>query len=130
MLITPLFAALFGLLYVALSLYVVSHRFSKKISIGSGGDKATEMAMRAHANFIEYVPLALILFYFIEVISLSSTLVFVMACTLLFARVAHIIGMLKPAQWLILRQLGSVLTFTVIIIVSVSLALRYIPISV
>lgn len=130
MLVTPLFAAIFSLLYVMLSMNVIRHRFSKRISLGSGGDAETEYAVRTHANFMEYVPLALILFYFIEIISLSGDLVFYLASTLLIARVLHCFGMANPKEYMILRQVGVILTLLVLIVASVSLALRYIPISV
>ncbi len=128
--ITPLFAALFGLLYIALSLNVVRFRFAKGIGLGAGGDSDTEVAIRTHANFIEYVPLALLLFYFIEMISLSSLLVFYLGLALLVGRVMHIVGMFDSRNWGILRRIGTVLTFSVIIIASCALALRYLPISV
>lgn len=130
MLTTPLFAALFGFLYVCLSLNVVRHRLSKRISLGAGSDKEAERAIRAHANFIEYVPLCLILFYFLEMTTLSNWLVIYLASTLVMARVMHIIGMIKPKEFFVLRQIGTVATFTIILIASGALALRYIPISV
>lgn len=128
--ITPLFAALFGFLYVLLSINVVKHRFSKKISIGTNDDKATEVAVRVHANFIEYVPFCLILFYFLELLTLSSSLVFFLGSVLLLARILHIVGMFKPKEFLIFRQIGVVATFVVMLAASSALALRYIPISV
>lgn len=130
MLLTPLFAALFGFFYVFLSVNVVKHRFSKKISLGSNGDKSTEVAVRAHANFIEYVPLCLILFYFLEMVTLSSSMVFFLGCVLFVARIMHVVGMFKPREFLVLRQIGVVATFAVILAASSALALRYIPISV
>jgi hypothetical protein len=33
------------------------------VSLGDGGDKELQTWIRAHANFIEYVPLCLILIY-------------------------------------------------------------------
>jgi len=130
MLVTPLFAAIFCLLYVMLSLNVIRHRLTKKISVGSGGDKPTEYAIRMHSNFVEYVPMALILFYFLEVTSLSGGLVFYLASALLVARVMHCCGMANPKQYMILRQAGVLITLLVLIVASASLALRYIPISV
>lgn len=130
MLVTPLFAAIFGFIYVLLSFNVIRHRFSKKISIGANGDKPTEVAIRIHANFIEYVPLCLILFYFLELLTLSSSLVVTLGGVLLVARVMHIIGMQKPRDFLVFRQIGVLATFGVIILASCALALRYIPISV
>ncbi len=125
-----MFAAFFALLYVALTFNVIRHRFSKKISLGHGDDKATQIAVRSHANFIEYVPMALLLFYFVEVITLSSTLVFYLASALLIARVFHFFGMADARNLLILRQIGTVVTLFVIIIAAGALALSYIPFSV
>ncbi len=130
MLITPLFAVVLSLIYIGLSFNVIRHRFGKKISIGSGDDKRVEYAVRAHANFIEYVPLALILFYFLEVITLSSFLVFYLGTALVVARVMHLLGMLNPKELLVFRQIGVIVTMGVILIACVALALRYIPISV
>ncbi len=130
MLITPLFAALFGLIYIGLSANVIRYRLSKQISLGDNGDKAVERAIRTHGNFIEYVPLSLILFYFIEILSLSGQLVFVLGTVLLISRIGHIIGMLNPKRWFILRQIGAVGTFTVILISCCALILHYIPLNV
>ena len=109
-------------------LNVVRCRLGKQISLGDGNDKDVERAIRIHSNFIEYVPLILILFYFYEIISLSSSLVFFLGTSLLLARALHIVGMLKPRGWFILRQLGAGVTFSVLLVISIALALRYTPI--
>lgn len=130
MLVTPLFAALFGILYFLLSINVVRHRFSKQVSLGDGDDKYVERAIRIHANFIEYVPLILVLFYFYEIMTLSGSLVFVLGSSLLLARICHVVGMIKPRQFLVLRQIGALVTFSVLLIVSLALAIHYLPVSV
>ncbi len=58
---TPFFAAVLALFYVFLSLKVVRQRLSKGIKLGTGSEQGLEEAMRIHANFSEYVPLALLL---------------------------------------------------------------------
>lgn len=126
--ITPLFGALFALFYVALSLNVVRYRFGSRISMGNGDNKHLEMATRAHANFIEYVPLALLLMWFLESMTLSGGEVFWLGSILLIARVAHVFGMLYPQQLLILRKLGTIATFAVLIKLSISLLKHYLPI--
>jgi len=130
MLVTPLFAALFGLFYFILSINVVRFRIGQKVSLGSGDNRDIEKAIRIHANFIEYVPLILLLFYFYEVMSLSGSLVFFLASALFIARICHITGMLNPKEWMLLRQLGAGVTFLVLLAISVALALRYIPVTV
>lgn len=130
MLITPLFAAMFGFIYIALAANVVRYRFGKNIPLGDQGDTTIERAIRAHANFIEYVPMSLLIFYFLEILSLSGQLVFFLASTLLIARVCHIVGMLNPKEWLVLRKFGAAATFTVMIIASCALTMHYVPVSI
>lgn len=125
--ITPLFGAMFGLIYVVLSLNVVRYRFAHKVSFGSGGNKHLEMASRAHANFIEYVPLALLLMWFLESLTLSANEVFWSGAILLIARVSHAFGVLYPKQLLLLRQFGAIATFAVLIKLSISLLKHYLP---
>jgi len=59
--VTPIYAGLLGLLFVGLSLWVVARRVRARAASGDGGDPALSDAIRAHGNFAEYVPLALIL---------------------------------------------------------------------
>ncbi len=57
-------AGLLGLLAVSLTVSVGRLRMQKKIWLGDGGDPEMLAAIRAHGNFIEYVPLSLALIYF------------------------------------------------------------------
>ena len=59
--ITAVYAAALALLIVALMLRVVRLRWRLRIGIGSGEDRVLARAVRAHANAIETVPLALLL---------------------------------------------------------------------
>mgnify|MGYP006233553957 FL=1 len=68
--ITALYAALCGFLVVALAANVVRYRLGKKVSLGDGGHKDVNRAIRAHGNTVEYIPLALILMALLEILSL------------------------------------------------------------
>jgi uncharacterized membrane protein YecN with MAPEG domain len=57
-------AGLLGLLAVSLTVSVGRLRMQKKIYLGDGGDPEMLSAIRAHGNFMEYVPLCLALIYF------------------------------------------------------------------
>ena len=59
--VTSLYAATLGLLLVVLSDLVSRGRRRSQVSLGHGGDPMLERTMRAHGNFVEYVPLGLIL---------------------------------------------------------------------
>ena len=82
--------------------------------VGTGGNPLLEARMRAHANFIEYVPLALILFGLIEMRVGQSSLLFGLGVALAVARLLHPLGMERPAPN-IARGGGFLLTCVVIV---------------
>ena len=77
--ITPLYAALLALLFVGLSVRTLRMRRRLQIAIGDDQNPAMLRAMRAHANFAEYVPLCLVLLFFVETRSASSYFVHALA---------------------------------------------------
>lgn len=128
--ITPLFAAVFGLMYMALSFNVVRYRFASSISLGSAENKDLERAIRAHGNFMEYVPFTLLLMWFIETLTLSANLAFWLGAILLVARVFHALGMFYPRQLATLRRIGIVVTFGVIVKACFAILQYYMPITI
>lgn len=66
MLVTPYYAAFFGLIFVILSFRVIRIRQRVGVAIGDGSDLRLRRAIRVHGNFTEYVPFALLLVYFAE----------------------------------------------------------------
>ena len=129
MFITPLFAALLALLFIYLSYGVVRIRFGQKISSGHGDLRSLERAIRAHGNFSEYVPITLILLWFVETLTMSRLMVLVLGSVFIIGRVLHVIGMMNPKKWLICRQIGILSTFAVITILSLHLIYFYFPVS-
>lgn len=127
MLATPLFAALLAIIFVVLSLYVIKHRFAKQVSIGDGDHHELSVAIRLHANFIEYVPLALLLMWFIETVIFDSKFAFGLGVVLLVGRLMHIAGMLRPRSLMILRQIGMVSTLLVLLSAAVRILWHYLP---
>jgi uncharacterized membrane protein YecN with MAPEG domain len=86
-------AGLLGLLAVSLTVSVGRLRMQKKIYLGDGGDPEMLAEIRAHGNFMEYVPLCLLLIY---VVSDFYTFwyVAVLSLVLLLSRVLHAGGLL------------------------------------
>lgn len=117
--IVPIYAAVLALGYVALSARVVRLRVAQRVSLGSGGDRNLERRIRAHGNFAEYVPLALLLMALAEAGGQPAWLLHAQGILLVAARVAHAYG-LSTGQ-LRYRQFGVGATFAVL--VSVALAL-------
>ncbi len=66
--ITAFYAALLAVLFLVLSFRVIGVRRGQRVEIGDGGDKELLRRMRVHANFAEYVPLALVLLALAEVL--------------------------------------------------------------
>ena len=130
MYVTPLFAAIFGLMYIALSINVVRLRLKKQVSLGTGDIDALEKEIRIHANFAEYVPFTLLLLILHEILTLSSSLVFWLGCLFLISRVCHVIGMKNGKDYLICRKLGMIGTFTVILIASLTTLWVYLPLNI
>ena len=125
--VTPLFAALFAIIYVYLSIGVIRQRLGKQVALGDGGDKELLIAIRAHGNFMEYVPLSLLLLWFIETVMYDSRLAFLLGSMLLLGRVCHVLGLKFPKKLMILRQLGMLATFGVLLASAGRLIWHYLP---
>jgi uncharacterized protein len=86
-------AGLLGLLAVSLTVSVGRLRTQKKIYLGDGGDPGMLAAIRAHGNFMEYVPLCLALIYFASDYY-GYWPVAIISLVLLISRVLHAGGLL------------------------------------
>lgn len=122
--ITPIYAAILGLMLVYLSFLVIKLRRSAKVSLGDGDEPALRKAIAVHSNFSQYVPLALLLITFVELNHASAYLVHGLCASLLIGRVAHAYGLAQPNQIMKLRQLGMLLTFGVIIFAALYLLIN------
>ena len=123
--VTALYAGILGLMYIAMSVFVIMGRFKYRVSIGDGGDQNLERRIRLHANFIEYVPLALVIFVLAEIEGVSEMLLHVAGGTLVLGRILHAAGMLIRKHAGILRPTGMTLTFLSILGMSVTCILFY-----
>jgi uncharacterized membrane protein YecN with MAPEG domain len=112
--VTSFYAAPLALLLVWLSIRVIQNRVRARVAIGLGEDEALLRASRAQANFIEYVPMALILLALLEASGASALLLHALGAGLLAGRLAHGIGIAQMPENLRLRQIGMALTFGVL----------------
>lgn len=111
---TPLWASLLTFLYLWLAVQVIRGRYRTRTALGSGGDAGLERAIRAHANFAEYVPLALILIACAELQGGWPWLVHLLGATLLAGRTIHAIGISEEGEVMSRRRNGMILTFAVL----------------
>jgi len=91
--ITAVFTALLALMLVAISIRITVLRAGKKINLLDGGDEQLRRAIRVQGNFIEYVPIALILLALIEWSGAKAWLVYGFGAALLVARIVHAFGL-------------------------------------
>jgi len=112
-------AGLLGLLAVALTVNVGLMRGRKRINLGDGGDAEMHAAVRAHGNFMEFVPLTLLVIYMASDFHGFRT-VASLSVVLLAARVLHAGGMLGliPKG----RMLGAMATTATLGVASILLA--------
>ena len=121
MTIVPAYAALLALGFVLLSVRVIRLRRSRKVAIGTNGDPLVERAMRVHANFAEYAPLALLLLLMLEMKGANVYWLNLLCATLLAGRASHAFGVSSPSEDFRFRVAGMMMTFTVIVATALSL---------
>lgn len=109
--ISLVFAALHALLLLLLVVPIVRMRLGRNIGIGDGGDARMSRLIRVQANFVEYVPIALLLLLMLELGGLSATWLWSFGGTLLLARMLHAFGLSRSAGSSPGRAVGALLTF-------------------
>lgn len=121
--ITPIYAAILGFLFVYLTIRTIGLRRRLKIGLGHEHPELYR-AVRVHGNFVEYTPLALVLIFFVEQAELPQLLVHALGATLLVGRFMHAYGMSQNPEPFKFRVSGMLLTLTAIILSGVLLLYR------
>jgi uncharacterized membrane protein YecN with MAPEG domain len=108
--ITLTFAAACALLNLWLAIRCARFRIRDEVMHGDAGHTLLARRMRAHANFVEYTPIVLILTGLVELAAGASIWLWVAALVYVVARAAHAFGMDadKPTA---LRAGGALLTW-------------------
>lgn len=117
---TSCYASILGLVFFYLSLCVIRERKFNKISLGNGKNQFLEQKIRAHANFAEYTPIALILILLIEMNGVNPLLIHGAGISLLLGRILHAYSFSRDEVHADTRVLGMKLTFIAIFIGSLS----------
>jgi uncharacterized protein len=125
MLVTPLYAAIFGLMFVGLSVRTLLLRRKLVVAIGTGDNQVLARAIRVHSNFAEYVPLALILIFFLETQGWTGIWIHLVCSILLVGRISHAYGVSQVKEKLIFRVIGMASTFMVIVSTAIRLIIIY-----
>jgi uncharacterized protein len=117
--VTALYAGLLGILAVAIAFPAGMLRGKLNISVGDGGNPALLLAMRRHANFAEWVPLALILIALLELNGVSTRAIHSLGAALVMARLLHAIGLKSDTMQSVGRGLGAMATALITVTASV-----------
>ena len=126
--ITACYLGVLGLLYAFLGLRVARTRRGEKIGFGDGDNRYLRSAIRAHANFAEYVPIVVIMNALLEMGGAASVQMHILLGTLTVSRILHPFGMhAKPMtpQFIVGRIVGMILTFLVLVASALLLLRRF-----
>ncbi len=112
---SSIYLVLAALLLVVLTVQVIRLRYRHRMEIGDGGVPELARAIRAHANFIEFTPLALLLILTADLVGHQKWVVHALGIALLAGRVAHAYGFTTVTGPSRGRTIGVSLTLTVLI---------------
>jgi uncharacterized protein len=122
--VVPVYAAACAFVYLVLSVRVIRARRGAKVAIGTRGDVRLERKIRAHANFAEYVPFALLLVTFIEMQNGPAWLVHLLCLALIAGRIIHAYGVSQERENIRFRIVGMATTLMVISVTALALLAR------
>jgi hypothetical protein len=107
--VTALYAGLLAIFALYLSFQAGSYRGKSGISILHGEPVNWELAQRVrrHQNFLEYVPMILILMGLIEINGGSAMFLHIVGIALIVARIAHAIGLRHDTMAHVGRTIGA-----------------------
>jgi uncharacterized membrane protein YecN with MAPEG domain len=118
--VTLIVAGLHGLLLLALLQPIVRLRRGLKIGLGDGGDPELLRRIRVHANFVEYVPMLLVLLGLLELGGLDRRIVAVLGAAVFAGRLLHAWGLGANAGYSTGRFWGTALTWLVLLAGSIA----------
>lgn len=115
---TSIYAGFCGLLMAWLALQTIKVRRANKVKLGDGGSFELQIAIRAHGNFAEYMPITIILLFLLEHHGAPALVIHVIGTAFLFGRWTHAQGLLKDN----LRKRVMGMGFTLNIIIGLAIA--------
>lgn len=118
--ITLLITALHVLLMLVLLMRISQLRHARKIGLGDGGDPELLRSIRVHANFVEHVPIALLLLALLELSGLPAPWLWGLGGALLLARVLHAQGLSRTGGYSFGRFWGTALTWLVLLLMALA----------
>lgn len=122
--ITALWLAIFALFAAYLAFLPGKIRGTEGISVGDGGRPDLLVAMRKHANFVEYVPYFMIMFAVLELNGASGALLHGLGLGMFASRVCHAVGLKEEVTPI--RGVGAGGTFLLTLIAAGVLVYQFV----
>ena len=119
--ITSFYAGLLTFLLIFLSINVIRMRWKFKVGLGEGSPDQGPLikSVRTHGNFVEYIPLSLLLMAGYEINGGNVMLLHLLGSALFLGRIFHAIGLNKTIGSSRERQIGVLLTFVVMLVLGI-----------
>jgi len=114
--VTALYAGIFALMQVFLTLRVVQKRMFHQVSLGHGDNEDLMRHIRIHGNFVETIPMALFLMMLLESSGLDWWVIHALGGAMLLSRILHMVGLLTGDGRGHLRTAGVMLMILVYIV--------------
>ena len=115
--ITPIYIALLGLLFIPFTLRAGLYRVQSNIFIGTGDDPEMLRRIRGQGNFVETVPIALLLLVAMELLGAKDMWLHVLGIALVLGRICHYVAITEIGPS-VCRPIGMVSTLLTILISS------------
>lgn len=112
--VTSITAAIAAIMLIGLSIFVSMGRGKAKTDIGDGGNMMLLGRIRAHGNFTETVPMALILLGLCEMAGTGAAWLWTISGLLLIGRALHAYGLIS--QTFPSRAGGMMMTFASLVV--------------
>jgi len=121
---TGLYAVPLALMMIGLSAYVSALRAKTSISILDGGNTALAERIRRHGNFVEIVPMAVLLMAFSESGGTASLWVHCAGVSLIAGRMLHPLGLFHDKPVTFARIAGGSLTWISMLISMINIVIN------
>ena len=127
--ITLTIAAAAAVLHIWLAGRVSQLRRGYKISIGDGGNEALLRRIRAHGNYVENMPVVLILLALVELAGGDPRILWGAAIIFIVSRLLHAFGMDRtpPSRLRMFGMMGSMLALLILVGYAIFIVYRHPP---
>ncbi len=123
--ITPIYAVPLAVLTLMLWVNVTKMRAAKSVSIGDAGDVALHEKIRRHGNFIEWVPIVLLMMLMAELRGVGDMWLHIAGILLVVSRALHPLGLKADAPKHPLRIVGNTGSLIALVICAAGIVYSY-----